>query len=58
MWEMTTNGLIRCAGETAVRNFTEAEWSEYFPNEEYRPTFPHLKQADPSKPRRGAGTLD
>jgi hypothetical protein len=47
----------RLAGQVANRNFTRAEWRQYFPNTDYRPTFPDLPvppETNPTTPTRAA----
>jgi WD40 repeat protein len=42
MWTLRLNELIDHAGQTVGRNFTHAEWQQYFPGEPYRKTFDRL----------------
>lgn len=38
LWDMVPSSWVQKACQRAGRNFTRAEWAEYFPNEEYRKT--------------------
>jgi WD40 repeat protein len=38
LWSMDINHLIATACKVVGRNFSQAEWAQYFPNEEYRKT--------------------
>lgn len=38
LWDMDYDGLVEKACKTVGRNFTRAEWAQYFPREEYRAT--------------------
>lgn len=38
LWNLDINQLMIKACEVLGRNFTRAEWEQYFPNEEYRKT--------------------
>jgi hypothetical protein len=59
IWLMDLDDLLKLVRRDAIRNFSWAEWQEYFPNEAYRRTFPDLpdgkgvaealKARDPSK---------
>ena len=40
IWEMKPSAWEKSNCQRAGRNFTQAEWTEYFPNEEYRQTCP------------------
>jgi WD40 repeat protein len=40
VWNLDTREWEKAACRTAGRNLTEAEWNQYFPGEEYRPTCP------------------
>jgi hypothetical protein len=39
-WDLNTVSLVRRTCLRAGRNFTQAEWRQYFPSEEYRLTCP------------------
>ena len=41
-WSSRVGELVQLAAKTAGRNFTCKEWTEFFPNEKYRLTFPKL----------------
>jgi WD40 repeat protein len=41
-WDVDLRSWKRLAGRIANRNFTRAEWRQYFPEETYRATFPDL----------------
>jgi WD40 repeat protein len=38
LWNLNINDLKALACQLAGRNFTSAEWEQYFPGEKYRPT--------------------
>jgi WD40 repeat protein len=38
LWDMNYDHLIETACKVVGRNFTRAEWTQYFPNDEYRKT--------------------
>ena len=38
VWDLDLNILLQKACNRVSRNFTESEWKQYFPNEEYRQT--------------------
>ena len=38
LWPLSLTHLTRLACQTAGRNFSQNEWSQYFPNERYRVT--------------------
>jgi len=38
LWDMNVNSLIAKACQRAGHNFTQAEWTQYFPNKLYRKT--------------------
>ena len=43
LWDVDLSSWQGLAGTIANRNFTRAEWRQYFPPEKpYRPTFPDL----------------
>ena len=42
LWDLDLGSWLRCAGEIANRNFTRAEWQQYFPGRPYSLTFPNL----------------
>ena len=42
LWDLDLSSWQGLAGTIANRNFTRAEWRQYFPEEPYRPTFPDL----------------
>ena len=42
LWDVNLKSWERIAGQIANRNFTRAEWRQYFPEEPYRATFPDL----------------
>jgi hypothetical protein len=39
-WPLLADDVIRQGCEAVERNFTEAEWQQYFPGEPYRETCP------------------
>jgi WD40 repeat protein len=43
LWDMDPNSWIGKSCQRVNRNFTPAEWSKYFPNEEYRVTCPEMQ---------------
>ncbi len=42
LWDVDLQSWQRLAGQIANRNFTRAEWRQFFPEEPYRATFPDL----------------
>jgi WD40 repeat protein len=40
LWDLEPESWVQKACQRAGRNFTQAEWGQYFPNEEYRVTCP------------------
>ncbi|MFK7847434.1 MAG: hypothetical protein AB8G77_19240 [Rhodothermales bacterium] len=40
MWPVDTQVLVKRACEMIARNFTQAEWDQYFPGEDYKPVCP------------------
>jgi WD40 repeat protein len=42
LWHLQNDNLIALACQISGRNFTQAEWSRYFPGESYRRTCPTL----------------
>jgi WD40 repeat protein len=42
LWDVDLDSWRRLAGQVANRNFTRAEWRQYFPDTPYRPTFDDL----------------
>ncbi len=42
VWDVNLKSWQRIAGQIANRNFTRAEWRQFFPDEPYRATFPDL----------------
>src|SRR5206468_2834947 len=38
LWDLSPQGWIEQSCQRVGRNFTRAEWAQYFPNDEYRAT--------------------
>ncbi len=55
MWDVNLKSWQRIAGQIANRNFTRAEWRQYFPEEPYRATFPDLPVPPETPSQRGEG---
>jgi hypothetical protein len=47
VWQMDPETWIEQACQIAGRNFTIAEWRQYFPSEVYRPTCPQFPLETP-----------
>jgi WD40 repeat protein len=41
LWDLSTQSWINKTCQRVGRNFTQAEWSQYFPGESYRTTCSH-----------------